>query len=80
MRDALLMGGLLLSFATLVTTHIAIGVRLMRRVRPWYRGLIAVLVPPLAPLWAYEQRWRRLTFLWLAALSLYAVTLAVAAI
>ncbi|MBI4950442.1 MAG: hypothetical protein HY908_00265 [Myxococcales bacterium] len=79
MRDALVMGGLLVSFATLVTLHVAIGARLVRRVRPWYRGLIAVVVPPLAPIWAYEQGWRRMTLSWVGAICLYALTLALAA-
>lgn len=72
-KDAVVLGGLLLSFATLVTTHVAIAVRMLWRVEPRYRGIVALLVAPLAPLWAYEQRWRRMSFLWVGALLLYVV-------
>lgn len=70
-KDAIVLGGLLLAFAVLLTTHVAIAVRMMWRVQPRYRGLLALVVVPLAPLWAYEQRWRRMSFVWLGALGAY---------
>jgi len=77
-KDFVVLGVLLLSFATLVTVHVAIAVRLGRRTRPHYRGLVAFLVPPLAPWWAYEQRWRRMCFTWLGAVACYLAALLLA--
>ena len=70
-KDGVVLGGLLLAFATLITIHIAIAVRMVVRVQPRYRGLVALFVVPLAPLWAYEQRWRRMSIVWVAALFCY---------
>ena len=77
-KEIVVVAALLLSFATLLTTHIAIGVRLTWRVRPRYRGLLALLVPPLAPVWAYEQRWRRMGALWVGSVLIYTAALVVA--
>ncbi len=79
MRDVLVLAALLLSFAALVTTHLAIAVRLLWRVRPWYRGLVAALVPPLAPIWAWRQQWRRMCYLWIGAVVVYALARVLAA-
>jgi hypothetical protein len=78
-RDYAVLAGLLLSFATLLTTHVAIAVRLGLRARPRYRGVVALLVPPLAPFWAYEQRWRTMVLLWVGAVAVYLVTRVLAA-
>ena len=78
-KDVVVVVALVVAFATLVTTHVAIVARLVWRVRPRYRGLLAVVLPPLAPLWAYEQRWPVMWMLWLGAIVTYGVLLAVAA-
>ena len=51
MKDAMLAGGLVLAFATLVTVHVAIVLGLAWRYPRW-RALAALVVPPLAPYWA----------------------------
>jgi len=79
-KDVVVLAALLLSFATLVTTHVVIAVRLVWRVKPRYRGLIALMVPPLAPVWAHGNRWRRLCWTWVGAVAVYALCLALAAI
>jgi hypothetical protein len=79
MRDAITLALLVLAFATLVTTHVAIALRLVLRATPRYRGLVALLVPPLAPYWAWTERWRKLSTLWVGAVVLYALLVAVAA-
>ena len=76
--DRIVLGLLVLSFATLLTTHVVIAARLAWRQRPRYRGLVALLVPPLAPIWAYRARWRILAAIWLVAVVAYAVLVAVA--
>jgi hypothetical protein len=72
MKDAVVLALLLLSFATLLTTHLAIAVRLLLRVRPRYRGLVALVVPPLAPVWAFGERWLVMCWLWVGAVVVYA--------
>ena len=64
---------LLLSFATLLTVHVVICVRLwFVKDRRW-RGTVALLVPPLAPWWSREEAWRTSTRLWLGAVVVYAL-------
>jgi len=69
---------LVLSFATLVTSHVVIAVRLAWRTQPRYRGLVALVVPPMAPVWAWGQRWTRLSSLWIGSLLAYVVALVAA--
>jgi hypothetical protein len=76
--DKVVLGLLVASFATLVTTHLAIALRLTWRVRPRYRGLIALVIVPMAPIWAWGQRWTRLTLLWIGGVVVYAIALTVA--
>jgi hypothetical protein len=73
------LAGLLLSFATCCTAHVIIAVRLARR-RPRYRGLLALVVPPLAPVWAHGQGWRLLAYLWFAGVAGYALARAAASL
>ena len=75
--DAITLGALLLCFATLVTTHVAISARLLGH-QPRYRGLVALVVPPLAPWWAHEKRWRGLVWLWVGSVLGYVVALVIA--
>lgn len=70
-----MLGGLVVSFATLVTVHVFIAVRLTLRARPRWRGALALLVPPLAPIWAWRQGWRRSAQLWAAAVIGYGIAL-----
>lgn len=74
------LGALLASFATLLTTHLVIAVRLVVGAKPRYRGLLVLVVPPLAPMWAYRERWRKLCWTWLGSVVAYAGLLAVASL
>ena len=60
------------SFALLVTMHVAIAAGLTRKPPRW-RGLLALLVPPLAPYWGMRERMRRRTSLWVVSLMVYIV-------
>jgi hypothetical protein len=51
-------GVFVLAFATLVTVHVAVAGWLAFRARPWWRGPLALAVPPLAPIFAYRAGWR----------------------
>ena len=78
-RETLLLAVLLLAFATWVTVHVAISVRLFLAGPPRHRGLLALFLPPLAPWWAWERRWRVSSVLWVAAVVVYALVRALAA-
>jgi hypothetical protein len=75
--DGILTILLFLGLATLVTVHVALAVRLVRR-QPRWRGLVALVVPPLAVMWAFREGWRRTAVLWLGAVAVYAAALTVA--
>ncbi|MBI4701666.1 MAG: hypothetical protein HY744_11000 [Deltaproteobacteria bacterium] len=80
MKDLLVVAVLAASFALPLTAHVATVARLLWRVRPWYRGVLALLLPPLVPIWAHEQRWRIMSGLWVAAVMIYAVARVAAAL
>jgi hypothetical protein len=79
-KDTIVLAVLVLSFATFVTTHLVIAVRMIWRVKPRYRGVVALVVPPMAPVWAWGQRWTKLASLWVGAVVIYAVALGIAAV
>jgi hypothetical protein len=77
-RDAIVVGLLVLAFATLVTAHVTLALGLMRRAPRWH-GLVALVVPPLAPWWAWRDSMRVRGAIWVAAAIAYAAALAAAA-
>jgi hypothetical protein len=79
MRDALLLGGLLLAFATLITVHVAIVFALARR-HPRWRAAVAFFVPPFAPYWALRGGMVALGGIWIGSVILYTTLLGIAAI
>jgi hypothetical protein len=70
--DLAVMLALVGSFALLVTMHVAIAAGLTLKPPRW-RGLLALLVPPLAPYWGMRERMRRRTSLWVGSLIVYIV-------
>jgi hypothetical protein len=79
MRDALLLGGLLLAFATLVTVHLAIVFDLAFQYPRW-RALAAFFIPPLAPYWALRDGMVVRAGMWIGSVILYTTLLGIAAI
>jgi hypothetical protein len=77
-KDIATLTTLVLAFATWVTVHIALAARLMLRSRPRRRGVLALLVPPLAPIYGFRQGFRRSSALWLVALIAYVIAFLVA--
>jgi hypothetical protein len=75
MRDELVMVLLVLGFATFVTAHFALAFRLVKKARPAWRGLVAFVIPPLAPLWGFREGLRRNASIWCLALAVYVVAL-----
>ncbi|XXT18019.1 hypothetical protein WME94_48105 [Sorangium sp. So ce429] len=78
MKDTAATATLILAFATWVTVHVALAARLVLRSQPRWRGLIALVVPPLAPMYGFRQGWRRMSTLWLVWLIVYVLALLVA--
>lgn len=72
--DVAILTLLLLAFALLVTTHLAVAARLLLR-EPWWRGLLALLVPVLAPYFAYKAELKVGAAMWLIGAFSYAVAL-----
>jgi len=58
-------------------TAIAIGLARSRASNHLARALVGLLVPPLAPWWAWQAGLRARTIVWGAALALYAIGVAV---
>jgi hypothetical protein len=63
---------LIIAFALLLTMHAALVVRLLMR-EPRWRGLVALVLPPLAPYWGMEAGMKRMAIVWIVALSFYIV-------
>ena len=57
-----------------VTTHVALSA-FVALASPRWRGLLAFVVPPLAPYWGWRANRRRLAALWIAAFAGYAIAL-----
>ncbi len=64
-----------LALVTLVVTHVVIVVSLARR-RALGRAGLALVIPPLAPFWAFEAGLKALAWTWVGAFGLYALALA----
>ena len=62
---------LLAGVVTLVAAHVAIVVALARA-GAWSRAALALVIPPLAPWWAWERGWRPRAIAWAAGIALYA--------
>lgn len=70
-------GALVLAFATLLTLHVTLAIGLARRIPP-ARALLALVVAPLVPWWAWRARMRVRGVLWVAAALAYGAVLALA--
>ena len=77
--DLALIITLVISAGVLLSTHVALSVGLAR-LGPWHRGLVAFLVPPLAPFWGYHGKLHRRSLVWIIAISIHIASLTAAAI
>ena len=73
MKDIIVLATLVVAFAAFVTVHVALASRLVLSARPRWRGIVALVVPPLAPIWAFREGWRRSGFAWIASVLVYAI-------
>jgi hypothetical protein len=79
MKDAVLIAGVVVAFATLCTVHVAIVVSLLRQ-HPRWRALVAFVVPPLAPYWALRTGMVIRGGIWIGSVILYTTLLGLATI
>ncbi len=76
-RDIVVLALVIGSFAVLVTAHVVIVAGLAAR-SPRWRALLALVIAPLAPYYAFRARMPFRATVWLAGLVLYAVARALA--
>jgi hypothetical protein len=67
---------LALALTVFAGAHVAIVGGLARR-RAWRKALAALLVPPLAPWWAFRLGMRARAYVWLGAVGAYAACVVV---
>ncbi|HVU04841.1 MAG TPA: hypothetical protein VHE30_23985 [Polyangiaceae bacterium] len=63
--DVFLLAALVVSFATLVAAHLSLSFGLAFR-DPWWRGAVALVVPPFAPFFGFRERMFVRVALWAA--------------
>ena len=62
-----------------LVAHVTLVIGLLRR-DPWWHGLLALVVPPLAPYWGYEAKLRGRVTLWVVTLAVYLASATAAAL
>ncbi|MDC0749152.1 hypothetical protein [Polyangium mundeleinium] len=77
-KDVAVVVLLIVGFASFVTTHVWLAGRLILRGSSRLRGMLALVVPPLAPVWGYRQGFRKGAALWVVALVTYVTARVVA--
>jgi hypothetical protein len=77
MRDAVVFGMMVLGFATFVTAHLVLLVVLTIWEKPRWRGPVALLLPPLAPMWAWRAGRKFAASCWALGLVVYAIGIAI---
>ncbi|HXN34200.1 MAG TPA: hypothetical protein VN894_20200 [Polyangiaceae bacterium] len=68
---------LAVALAAFAVAHLTLVAGLARR-RPWWRAILALAVPPLAPWWGWRAGLRARAIAWGTALALYAIGVAAA--
>jgi hypothetical protein len=74
MKDVAVTLVLVLSFAALVTAHVAIVIGLVLK-EPRWRAAVALLVAPLAPYWAIATGMKARGWAWIGSVCLYSAAL-----
>ena len=77
--DFVLLASISIAVGLHLVAHVTLVIGLLRR-EPWWRGLIALVVPPLAPYWGYEAKLSGRVTLWLATLAVYLASATAAAL
>jgi hypothetical protein len=71
-RDEWTMAAVVLSFAALITAHVAIVAGLLYR-RPRWRALAAAIVAPLAPFWSFRSGMPVRAAIWIGSALVYVI-------
>ena len=77
--DLALIITLVISAGVLLSTHVSLSIGLAR-LGPWHRGIVAFVVPPLAPFWGYHGKLHTRSLIWIIAVTIHIVCLTAAAI
>jgi len=77
--DFALLGSISVAIGLHLVAHVTLVIGLLRR-EPWWHGLVAFVVPPLAPYWGYEAKLRGRVTLWVLTLALYLASATAAAL
>jgi hypothetical protein len=72
MRDLLPVLIVVFAFSVAVTDHVAIVAGLAAR-HPRWRAPVALVIAPLAPIWAFRAGMRARAAIWLAAVATYGI-------
>jgi hypothetical protein len=78
MRDEVIVAALVVAFAGLVTSHVALVYGFLWRPPRW-RAPLTLLVVPLAPYWGYRCGMRRRAIVWVSCVLAYAILSVLAA-
>jgi hypothetical protein len=62
-----------------LVAHVTLVIGLLKR-KPWWRGLVGLVVPPLAAFWGYEAELRGRVTLWVVSLAVYLASVTAAAL
>ena len=68
-RDEIVTGAVIVAFAALVTLHVTLVLPLATRAPRWHAAA-ALVVPPLAPYWGWQDR-RKRSVAWIASALVY---------
>jgi len=77
--DFALLGLISVAVGLHLVAHVTLVIALLRR-DPWWHGLVALVVPPLAPYWGYEAKLRKRVTLWVLTLAVYLASATAAAL
>lgn len=77
MKDIIVPALLVVAFAWLITVHVTIAFGLAKKPPRW-RALVALLVPVVAPYWAWREHMRVRAGMWIGGVVLYLVALLLA--
>lgn len=78
MTDWLVLALIVLTFAVFCTVHVALAAAIGAR-GPWWRGVVAFVVAPLALYWGVREKLLRRSIAWAGSLLLYVAARLVAA-
>ncbi len=77
MSDEVRLGLLVVSCAALLTVHVLLIIRLFGKPQPLH-GVVALVLPPVAPVFGWQRGARVLAALWAAFAALYIVSFCLA--